>query len=568
MWPFFQPQPIPKPPQSWYLAWGNSAEIAGTIWQDDRLAIFAGDASPSLLTFSPSQRFILIGEVWLSTRASLPDREPHLSDLQAIALAWEKWETATLEKLTGSFALAVWDREYQKLYLSRDPTGSRNLYYTTQGSTRWIAPTLRTLNPFHPREIDPIALRDYLCCSFVPGDRTMWLGTRELRPGTTLCLPTERIGHYWQLPNFQTPRPDLATLEDSSQQLRHLLTQVVREYLPPPELPVGCFLSGGLDSSCVTALATQLHAGSVHSYSIHFGSESPNELEFSGLVAQHCGTQHHILEITFRQMWEELPATMAWLDDPIGDPLTVPNLLLGRLASQDVSIVLNGEGGDPCFGGPKNQPMLLHQIYGTSSDVDLLTAYLQSFQKCAQDLPQLLKPDVWMAVKDADMVFSKDLLDPGDYLNRLMSLNIKFKGADQILTKVYNLTTATGIEGRSPLFDRRIVELSMQIPPEFKLSGTQEKAVLKQAVRDLLPDEIILRPKSGMMVPVQLGFQKYWQWQARKLLLNKKAAIAPYFDRSLIRDWLDYQNDPWRRYGVKLWLLVSLELWLRANGRL
>jgi asparagine synthase (glutamine-hydrolysing) len=255
------------------------------------------------------------------------------------------------------------------------------------------------------------------------------------------------------------------------------------------------------------------------------------------------------------------------LDDPIGDPLTVPNLLLGQLAQQQVSVVLNGEGGDPCFGGPKNQPMLLHQLYGGVNQPDPLQAYLLAFQKCAADLPQLLKPEIWAAVRDKPSVFSADLASSASYLNRLMALNIKFKGADQILTKVNNLTRAAGVEGRSPLFDQRIVELSMQIPPEYKLVGAQEKAVLKQALADLLPERILSRPKSGMMVPVQMGFQKYWRREARALLLHRRAAIAPYLNQSLIRDWLDYRGDTWRRYGVKLWLLVSLEIWLQVNGK-
>jgi asparagine synthase (glutamine-hydrolysing) len=563
MWPFFHDRPTSKPPKTWYLAWGNLTDTTGASWQDDRLAVFAGDRSELPLTLSPNQRFVIIGDVWLSDRSNLLTDRDDRSDLQAIALAWEKWETATLEKLVGSFALAVWDRDRQKLYLSRDGSGTRNLYYTSAGSTRWIAPTLRTLAPFHSRTLDSIALRDYLCCSFVPGERTMWAGVSELRQGTMLCLPSAESHNYWQLPPI--PQSPPTTLADCSQQLRGLLDRVVREYLPPPNQPVGCFLSGGLDSSCITALATQLHSAPVHTYSIHFGTEIPNELEFSSLVANHCGTQHHILEITFRQMWAELPETMAWLDDPIGDPLTVPNLLLGRLARQEVGIILNGEGGDPCFGGPKNQPMLLQQIYGKVNDINPLDAYLRSFQKCAVDLPQLLQPDLWLAVRDAEMVFAEDLLASGDYLNRLMTLNIKFKGADQILTKVNNLTQAAGIEGRSPLFDRRVVEMSMAIPPEFKLSGVREKAVLKQAVADLLPATIVDRPKSGMMVPVQLGFKKYWHCQAKHVLLDRRAQIAPYLDRSLIKDWLDYNNDPWQRYGVKLWLLLSLELWLQGQ---
>jgi asparagine synthase (glutamine-hydrolysing) len=169
------------------------------------------------------------------------------------------------------------------------------------------------------------------------------------------------------------------------------------------------------------------------------------------------------------------------------------------------------------------------------------------------------------AVQKEPSVFEADLNSNATYLNRLMALNIKFKGADHILTKVNNLTQAVGLEGRSPLFDQRVVATSMEIPPEYKVSGVQEKAVLKQAVSDLLPESILYRPKSGMMVPVQLGFRKFWQRQARALLLSRKAAIAPYLNQSLIRNWLDYRGDTWNRYGVKLWLLVSLEIWLQVN---
>ena len=128
------------------------------------------------------------------------------------------------------------------------------------------------------------------------------------------------------------------------------------------------------------------------------------------------------------------------------------------------------------------------------------------------------------------------------------------------------MTRACGIEGRSPLFDQRVVELSLTIPPEFKLSGATEKAVLKAAVQDLLPAAIIARPKSGMMVPVQYWFRQLWPKQARALLLSKHAKIRPYLNQELIREWLDYRGDTWGRYGVKLWLLVSLELWLQEQG--
>lgn len=568
----------------WRLAYGEvDAVEEPTVWRDDHVAIVVRDRSHSLVTISPSQRFVMIGDVWLPERASLMQQFDIISvvedqkatllehDRWLVAQLWEREGIATWSKLSGSFALAVWDREQKQLYLGRDRAGIRTLYYTTDGTTRWIAPQLSTIAPHGSAALDLVALRDYLCCAFVPGERTLWQQVREVRPGSYVQLPDGMIQPYWHLQE-QITHPD-QSLEWHGNRLRSLLEQVVQEYLPTGE-PVGTFLSGGLDSSCITALAAKLHNAPLHTYSIHFGADCPNELEFSSLVAQHCQTQHHILEITFKQMWDHLPETMAALDDPIGDPLTVPNLLLGRLATDSVQTVLNGEGGDPCFGGPKNQPMLINALYGNALDSNLhnnatqqnsLQAYLISFQKCAADLPQLLKPEIWAAVQSEASVFTPVLRSSDRYLNRLMALNITFKGADQILTKVNNLTRAAGLDGRSPLFDPRVVELSMTIPPDYKLSGVQEKAVLKQAVADLLPATIIHRPKSGMMVPVQLGFRQHWNRQARSLLLSHNAAIAPYLNQTLIRHWLEYNGDTWGRYGVKLWLLVSLEYWLQAR---
>ncbi|MFM5982392.1 MAG: asparagine synthetase B family protein [Sphaerospermopsis kisseleviana] len=554
---------------NWYVAYGKldnnvDALKADVTWQDQQFAVISASEN---FAISLNERFVLVGDIWLSNRLELLQRinidsTQKISNQQIIVQLWEKYNFQCLTLLLGMFNLVVWDREKQELYLVRDAIGSRTLYYTTKGSTCWIAPKLTTLAPHRNNDLDLIALRDYLYCAFVPGERTLWQNVKEMRPGTVMEMPSHQVYHYWQLQEkvIDVNQP----LEWYSEKLNALLKQVIKEYLPENQ-PLGVFLSGGLDSSSITALAAKLHNAPVHTYSIHFGTETPNELEFSSLVAQYCQTQHHILEITFREMWERLPETMLYLDDPIGDPLTVPNLLIGKLARENVEITLNGEGGDPCFGGPKNQPMLINSLYGTINNQDALTAYLISFQKCALDLPQLLKPEIWQSVKNESSVFYHDLNADANYLNRLMKLNIKFKGADHILTKVNNLTQAANLQGLSPLFDQRVVDLSMQIPPEYKLSGVEEKAVLKKAVSDILPDTIIQRPKSGMMVPVQLGFRKYWQKQARKLLLNRNSEISAYINQDILRNWLDFKGDIWGRYGVKLWLLVSLEIWLQVN---
>ena len=174
------------------------------------------------------------------------------------------------------------------------------------------------------------------------------------------------------------------------------------------------------------------------------------------------------------------------------------------------------------------------------------------------------------AVSEAEP--QEDLLTPfltnadmPHYLNRLMHINVRLKGADHILTKVNNLTTANDLLGRSPLFDRHIVDASFKIPPIYKLAGAEEKAVLKRAVADLLPAPILTRPKSGMLVPVQSWFRHDLRKFARGLLLDRKARTRDYINREVVREWLDYRGNLWPRHGVKLWLLLTLELWLRVH---
>ena len=557
----------------WRIAFGNVSQLAEeTRRRCERFAVIEGPWE-----VSGDERFIVVGDVRLTNRKELLAKlDRVLGDLQIIAWLWQSHGPQSSELLRGAYAFCVWDRDRETVSLVRDRVGVETLYYTTEGSVRYAGARTREVLKGTTSEIDLIALRDYLCCAFVPGSRTMWRAVKEVRPGTIVRLPDDEMAIYWQVEDRVDP--DHKPFDFYSTRLRATLEQAVRDSLPDRQ-PVGVYLSGGLDSSCIAALAARLHDEPVHSYSIHFGKECPNELEFSSLVAEHCRTTHHIIEIKPDSMWELLPETMAELDDPIGDPLTVPNLILGRTAKLSVDTILNGEGGDPCFGGPKNQPMLLHQLYHQPRDVaigrkqaaegkprrDIIASYLASFQKCATDLPRLLHRDVFEKVKNEPSVFKDAFNDSGSYLNNLMFVNTRFKGADHILTKVNNLTHAAALRGYSPLFDDRMVELSLEIPPQYKLEGAREKAVLKAAVADLLPAQILERPKSGMMVPVQLWFRERWSKPASSLLTRRSSRTRQFLSQNLVREWLDYRGDAFGRYGVKLWLLVSLEQWLRTH---
>lgn len=550
-------------PDSWRVRVGkSSSDFSDADYQDEEIAVFR--AKPVYI-----DDLRIVGDVWLSNAKILKQKfviPEETNDLELIARLWQAQGESCLALLQGTFCFVAWDSKSRKVSIVRDPVGAKTIYVGRAKDAFWISPKLHIAASFCERTIDPIALRDFLCAAFVPGERTLFKNVRELRPGTIDNLSASHA--YWTVKEDYLSTNE-EPLEWHASKLRILLEEVIAEQLPSGE-DVGCYLSGGLDSSSVVALARKLHSKPVHCYSIHFGNECPNELEFSSLVAKHCDAKHHIIEITPDDMWNMHSEVLSILDDPIGDPLTVPNLILGRVAREHTKVILNGEGGDPCFGGPKNQPMMLNSLYQSELDEEenkrtITSTYLASFQKCSTDLPRLLLPHIYNETADSTSVFEADLLLAGHYVNKLMLINTKFKGADQILTKVNNITSALGVHGRSPLFDRRIVEASLSIPPQHKLRGAQEKAVLKSAIQDLLPQRILDRPKSGMMVPVQLWYRKYWNSMARQLLLSRKAKIAAYLDQRVIKDWLDYNGDIWGRYGVKLWLLCSLELWMQIN---
>ncbi|MHC5908384.1 asparagine synthetase B family protein [Streptomyces sp. S6] len=370
---------------------------------------------------------------------------------------------------------------------------------------------------------------------------------------------------------FWEPRERIDDDDDPVQTLRALLEEATARRLPEDEA-VAVLLSGGVDSSLVTALAAKLHGRPVHTYSISFGDELPNELGYSGLVAAHCQTRHRVLTVSGTAVAARLADTAALLDSPVGDPLTVPNLLLAEAVAGDgFGVVLNGEGGDPVFGGPKNLPMLVQTMHARAPwSEDRATAYLRSYRKCWTDLPDLLTADTLSALEAApapQRFVEPYLTGQGrmpHLLNQLLHCNLRTKGAHHILTKVERLTASQGLQGRAPLFDRRVVDHAFTVPPTLKLRGTAEKWVLKEAARDLLPETVVDRPKSGMRVPVQQWLSGPLRDLGTDLLLGRAARERGLFRADTVRTWLRGEGTLLPRQGGKLWLVLTLELWLRA----
>lgn len=479
-----------------------------------------------------------------------------------------------LRHVRGDYVMAI--RQGTAIDLVRDGPGARSLYYAWHEGRMFFAVEPKAIVSVagFPRRLYAPALAQYLAFSFVPGSRTMLQDVRELPAGHAARFsgsqPPE-IVRYFQFERNESDVPLNGNGDgDPVAGFRNALALAVESRMPK-QGPVGVFLSGGLDSSVVTAEAARQAPGRVTSYALHFGPKYANELSFAREVADRCGTTHHEIQLRPRHFLPRLRSMIRHLDDPIGDPVTMPNYELSRMVSQDQCVVFNGEGGDPCFGGPKNLPMMLQHWYGGIDRGEHFRerAYLASYRRAYEEIQRLLTPE---AAAECD--YQRDLVgvlrpffrteQPKHFLNKLMSINIRLKGANLILPKVERMTGAWQLTPLAPLFSQELVDLSMRLPPQWKLHRGVEKIVLKRAYENHLPSSVIQRPKSGMRVPVHFWFRGELKRYARKVLSPRALRSAGIFQPDRVKQLLNYDTvEGPGRYGLRLWMLLTFEIWRR-----
>lgn len=507
--------------------------------------------------------------------------------------------TSDIAALRGSFAIAC--LAHGSLTIARDPAGCQSLYYGRVGS-RWLVatePKAITAEVHFEKRIRRAAIAQYLAFSFVPGHSTMLENLFEAEAGHVITLRCgeepciTRSFHFeedeWRSnPEIREARETQATdpgttadacrfhddREVSSdrvwiQRTRQHVEQAVTERLASSSAAV--FLSGGLDSSIIAAEVARQSPGPIHTYSIHFGTKYPNELAFAREVAQRIGSRHEEVLIQPRHFLPRLRQMIWHLDEPIGDPITQPNFELAARVGREFDTVFNGEGGDPLFGGPKNIPMLLLHWYGDRERPANFReqAYLASYRRAYDEWTRLLTADLRREIDPHDDLEHLlrpffDTSRPAHFLNKLMAINIRLKGANLILPKVDRMLAAHGLTPLSPLFDDRLARLSFQMPPRMKLRAGIEKYVLKRAYENDLPRSVIDRPKSGMRVPVHYWFRRELRRYAGSILSRRNLRRAGIFDPDRVQQFLRYETEEGRgRYGLRLWMLLTFEIWRR-----
>lgn len=476
-----------------------------------------------------------------------------------------------VKRLQGQYVIAI--RDGESLYLVRDGAGARTAYFGKVGSQWCVAAEPKGIwsLPGFSKCIRHAAIAQYLTYSFIPGTGTMLEDLWEVPPGHYVHLQQhhepELVRHFkyaldddteWDLPMAEWP-----------QRFRKQLQHDVADRLTSIDQPA-VFLSGGLDSSIITAEVAQQSHRKVKTFAIHFGREYPNELEFARSVAERCGTDHEEVEISPQQAVAHMRQMVWHLDDPIGDPITAPNFELAAFAAQQgITQVFNGEGGDPLFGGPKNLTMLLNHWYGgiNFNPGFRERRYLESYRRGFEELSHVLTPQVLQGVderRDLHSPLTPFFESDGPFLHKLLSINTQLKGAHLILPKVERMLAASGITPVSPLFTEGMIRLAFASPPRAKIQAGGEKWLMKEAYRDMLPHEIIERPKSGMRVPVHFWFKGPLKKYAHHLLNRKSLIKAGIFDPDRVQQWLRYDiEQPNGRYGLRLWMILTFEVWRR-----
>jgi asparagine synthase (glutamine-hydrolysing) len=501
---------------------------------------------------------------------AIAGRLPGDTTVSDVLATYRRRGEVAVHELGGEWIIAVVDGA--RLTVWRDVAGVRTVYWGRSGNRVIVAiePKAVVSAPGFPRRVDPGALAQYLTFGFVPGERCAVEGLHELAAGHRLEIDvgsgTTKVVRWFFHERIE---PIELTPANAVEVVRSAVQHAVATRLPPDE-PVAAFVSGGLDSAIVASVAAaeQRARGAAPplALSVHFGLEHPNEVAHARAVARHCGLEHQLVEMSGSRI-EPMLRTLIWhLDEPIGDPVTIGNLVLAQAAARHAPWVLNGEGGDPLFGGPKNLPMLLAHWYPTMAGPNARERqYLATWRRAGEEVANLLHPDLL-----ADVDVERDLIAvvkpyfdaprPVDLLNKLMVANMRLKGAHLILPKVDRVLGAYGLTPLSPLFDAELLALSLQLPPTTKLRAGVEKWVLKEAFRNLLPASIVDRQKSGMRVPVQRWFRDDLRGLAWRLLSPAAAERAGIFNADRVRDVLDYRTG---RDGLRLWMLVTFELWRR-----
>jgi asparagine synthase (glutamine-hydrolysing) len=530
-------------------------------------------------------------------------------DSEVILAAWQQWGVDCLSRLHGMFAFALYDVAARTLLLARDRLGVKPLFYAplSDGSLAFASELKGLLaHPLLRREIDPLAVEDYLAWGYVPDHRSILKGVHKLAAGHYLLLrhgaPLPAPVRWWQ-PSFAERRRESAA--DLEAELVHHLREAVRSRMVA-DVPLGAFLSGGVDSSSVVALMAEASSAPVKTCAIGFDVAGLDETAYARMVAERFATDHHARRVS-PDDFGAIDALAGMFDEPFADASALPTWRVCQLARESVTVALSGDGADEAFAGYRRQRFHWHEdrlrrVLPGALRAPLFGGLGRIYPKADwAPRPLRAKTTLLALAESADAAYARALgvttpeqrdalFTPdyrrlrGDYraeqpllelmaaaparsaLDRAQYADLAFWLPGDILTKVDRTSMAVSLEAREPLLDHRLIEFAAQLPEGLRLRGTQGKWLMKQAMRRYLPDEILFRPKQGFVLPIAQWFRGPLAGKARSIAASSALARTGWFDPARLSALAEAHISGRSDHSRLLWQMLMLDRSLTRLG--
>jgi asparagine synthase (glutamine-hydrolysing) len=523
------------------------------------------------------------------------------SDTEVLLYAYEEYEEKLFDKINGMFAFAIYDFRKNQLLLARDRMGKKPLYYGTFSGTFVFASEIKALlrHPAVSRELNIDALNEYLTFEYVPTPHSIFKNIYKLEPAVYLLWENSTVVKkqpYWKVPFDTAP----ISFDDAQKQLYSLLNDAVSVRLVS-DVPLGVFLSGGLDSSTVAYFAQKNSTARIKTFSIGFEDKSYDESNYAASVARHLGTEHYVQTLTEKQSLDLIPELSTLIDEPFADPSIIPTYLLSKFTRSKVTVALGGDGSDELLAG---YPTFISNYF-----IDSYAALPALFQKVIKriasylpvsdknisfdfkvkqfikgfELPKQYVHSLWLgsfSPAEKNCLLSRDALSEVNTLhglevidrylfevssatpfNQLLYTYYRTYLLEDILVKVDRASMFTSLEVRVPFLDYRIVEFLSRLPGNFKVRGFTGKYILKELMRSKIPDEIIDRPKKGFGIPLSYWLRNELKPLCNELLSEQSLARHSLFNYAYIKQLKDDHFAIRQNNRKLLWTLMIFQMW-------
>jgi asparagine synthase (glutamine-hydrolysing) len=509
------------------------------------------------------------------------------SDTEVICAAYLEYGSSCVQKFNGMFAFTIYDSRERVLFGARDRLGKKPFYYCHNETEFEFASQPSQIALRNDVTVDQQAIREYLIWGYVPEPRSIWKEVKKLPAGhsfkfhcTTGVLETQK---YWDL-DYSWTNKFQGSFNDAKTELKDLLTDAVKIRMNA-DVPLGIFLSGGIDSSLIAALASQM-TNNVKTFSIKFNEKDFDESKYASMVASHLGTEHHTIECNYDMGINLIENFSRYYDEPFADSSAIPSLLLSKYTKDHVTVALSGDGGDegfigytrykwfnnisPIFGLPLSarrffaacinlSPNYVHKLIGMGISLkDIEVLYVKMFG--GMENSWVLEPDLGLENSFRDILTNKQK----NLLENLSDFDIKTYLNEDINTKVDRASMAFSLESRSPLMDYRVMEFSRNLPTKYKYTGTTQKRILKEILFEYVPAQMFNRPKAGFTMPFKEWFRDELKEYVLDNLSERELKSIPGINvRRTLEIINEHMTGKWNRYP-QIWKLLVLKQWLKV----